>query len=328
MPFFEDCRREVAATVKNFGFCVDRKQPLRTCLADDLRISLRMSEAHRDNLRPMCRLGFFACLVSVAVFAAGCGVDQTVVARVDRVEIEVGRFQNYLESVTGSQWADVDSRAASRLFDQFLEQEAVALTLQGQVGGASVEGFERSALLRRFLDEICGPPPTVPPEELAVAVEIRMGEVVPEQVYIRQLLLTDLGEAQAARVRFEQGEDFIELSRELSLAPNAEGGGVIGWVIRGTQPEDIEAEIYSLEAGRVSQPVEGPAGYHLFQVLEVRAPGQVPAAVASSEVHQELVIARSREHLSRCVDQAVSQAGVEIFKKNLWFDYRGQFAED
>ena len=142
------------------------------------------------------------------------------------------------------------------------------------------------------------------------------------------MLLHDLTEAQAARDRFELGDEFTDLSRELSRAPNADSGGIIGWVKRGTQPDDIEAEIFSLDAGQVSQPVEGPAGYHLFQVLEVRASGQVSEGAALFEVRRELESARSREHLSRCVDQAVSRAGVVIFKENLWFDYQGRFAED
>ncbi len=267
-------------------------------------------------------------LVAAAVFAAGCGVEETVVARVDGVEVDVVQVQTYLERVTGSQWADVDSRTASRILDQFLEQEAVARALANGPGGASADVVERSALLLRFADEVCGPPPTVAPAEIAAAVDIRMAEVVPEQVLIRQVLLWDLADAQEVRTRFDQGEEFTDLSRKYSRAPNAESGGLVGWVVRGTQPDDVESEIFSLDVGQVSRPVEGPAGYHLFQVLEVRASGHVSEVVASSEARRELESAGSREHMSRCVDQAVSQAGVVIFKENLWFEYQERFAED
>ncbi len=267
-------------------------------------------------------------LLTTAVFAVGCGVEETAVARVGGVEVHEERVQLYLERVTGAQWADVDSRAASRLFDQFLEQEAVILALDGQSEGAQDDPAARSMLLRRFIEDVCGPPPTVPPAEIEAAVKIRMAEVVPEQVLIRQLLLLNLADAQSARNRFEQGENFTDLSRELSRAPNAESGGVIGWVVRGTQPEDIESEIFSLDVDQISGPVEGPAGYHLFQVLGMRASGQVSEDVAASEARRDLESAGSREHLSRCVDQAVNRAGVVIFKENLWFDYRGRFTED
>ena len=79
----------------------------------------------------MHRLRTDVLLVVAAVWAAGCGVEETVVARVDGVKVDGQRVQAYLERVTGTQWAEVDSRAASRLFDQFLEQEAVALALGG-----------------------------------------------------------------------------------------------------------------------------------------------------------------------------------------------------
>ena len=267
-------------------------------------------------------------LLVAAVLATGCGIEETVVARVDGVEVHDERIQLYLEGVTWTQWAEVDSRATSKLFDQFLEQEAVIQALDGHSEGVEDDPIARSMVLRRFVEEVCGPPPTVSPAEIEAVVEERMAEVVPEQVLIRQLLLRDLAEAQDARARFDQGEEFTDLSRELSRVPNAEDGGVIGWVIRGTQPDDVESEIFSLEVGQVSEPVEGPAGYHLFQVLEVRASGQVSGFVAESEARRNIESVGSREHLSRCVDQAVNRAGVVIFKENLWFDYRGRFAED
>lgn len=281
-----------------------------------------------DSLHAMCRLRAGVVLMAAVVLAAGCGVDETVVARVDGVEVDVERVQDYLEKVTGNQWADVDSRVASRLLDQFLEQEAAVMALKSEPEEVSTDAVERSVVLLRFVEEVCGPPPTVTPAEIADAVAIRMADIVPEQVLIRQLLLRGLVEAQEARARFDQGEEFTDLSRELSIAPNAESGGAIGWVVRGTQPEHIESEIFSLDVGRVSQPIEGPAGYHLFQVLEVRASGKVSKAVAEAEALRDLESAGSSEHLSRCVDKAVKQAGVVVFEKHLWFEYRGRFAED
>ncbi len=266
--------------------------------------------------------------MTAVLFAAGCGVNETVVARVDGVEVNVERVQDYLQSVTGSQWAQVDSRVASRLFDQFLEQEAVAMALKSGTGRASTDAVEPSVVLLRFVEEVCGPPPTVTPAEIADAVAVRMAEIVPEQVLIRQLLLRDLAEAQEVLARSDQGEEFIDLSRELSRAPNAESGGPIGWVVRGTQPDDVESEIFSLDIGKVSGPVKGPAGYHLFQVLEIRASGQVPEEVVAAEALRDLESVESSEHLSRCIDEAVKKAGVVVFEKNLWFEYRGRFAED
>lgn len=277
----------------------------------------------------MCRCRFCVLLVTaVLVVVAGCGVDETVVARVEGTDIEVDRVQAYLEKVVGAQWAAVDSRAASKIFDQFLEQEAVAMALEERLGERADGGVERTVLLMRFAEEVCGPPPTVVPAEIEAAIADRMAETVPEQVLVRQLLLWDLAEAEKIRALFDDGEEFEDLSRKYSRAPNAESGGLIGWVIRGTQPDDVEGEIFTLEPGQVSLPVEGPAGYHLFQVLEARASGNVSESTAAFEVRRELESAESREHMSRCIDQAVEQAGVVIYEENLWFEYRGRFAED
>ena len=85
-----------------------------------------------------------------AVFAAGCGVEETVVARVDGVEVHNERIQLYLEGVTGAQWAEVDSRATSRLFDQFLEQEAVIRAVDGWSEGAQDDPVSGKTLVVVF----------------------------------------------------------------------------------------------------------------------------------------------------------------------------------
>jgi len=277
----------------------------------------------------MFRVRTFLVVMAAAYFVGGCGPREAEVARVDGLPVSLQRVQAYVELETGSPWVEVDSRVASKLLDQLLEQLVLAVALGEAPGrGESSVSSQRSELVHRFVEEICGPVPTIPPVEIERIVTSRKATVVPDQVLIRQLLLKGLSEAQAARDRFEQGEDFGDLSRELSLAANADNGGLIGWVARGTQPEDVERELFSLDIGEVSRPVEAPAGYHLFQVLDFRPSGPLPEAEIASEVRQKLESAGSREHLSRCGDQAVGQADVVIYEENLWFDYRGRFAED
>lgn len=273
------------------------------------------------------RLVRFAFVLSTVISFGGCGVPVNVIARVGVQNIELERAQAYIEAVTGADWQDADARVASRLLDEFLEQAAVSLLMDESDFLEDVDPGQRWNAVRRFSEENCGPVPTVAPQDFRRAVEIRLTEVVPKQVLLRQLLLGDSEVADEAYRRLSAGDDFIDVSREFSRAPNAEGGGDLGWVVQGTQPEDIEEVIFALAEGEISRPTEGPGGFHLFQALEVRASGHPPRDQVEREIRRGLEDQLSRDHLRRCITGAVKEIGVEVFSENLWFEYKGQFAE-
>ncbi len=264
----------------------------------------------------------------LTVFSPGCRAGKDDAAQVGGIGVPIESVQSYLEMVTGSPWTEVDSRVASKLLDQLLGEEAVVVVFGDGEDADRDDPVARTARVRSLILEACGPAPTPAPEDVERVIEERGLRTTPDQCMIRQLLLPSLKEARTIRERLESGEDWLELSRETSHAPNADRGGPIGWVARGTQPDTFESEIFSLDLGEISQPVEGPAGYHLFQVLEVRPSGTVTRETAEADARRELEGAASRKHLELCIDRAVAEAEVRVFKENLWFDYRGRFAED
>ncbi len=154
-----------------------------------------------------------------------------------------------------------------------------------------------------------------------------MTEVLPEQVYLRQMLFSDLATAEEARRRLAEGEEFVALSRELSRAPNADRGGELGWVVMGSQPDEVEEVIFSLAENEVSGPVRGPGGFHLFQALEIRSSGPPSRRRLEERVRRDLEVEQERRHFQWCVDRALEKVGVEVFPVNLWFEYEGRFVE-
>ena len=275
--------------------------------------------------------GFRNALVLGAVLAVvspGCRGEKDDAARIGGIGVPIESVQSYIEMVTGSPWSEVDSRVASKLLDQLLGEEAVVVVFGSGEDIGRDDPAARTARVRSLLLEACGEAPTPSPEEVDRVVEERGIRETPDRCMIRQLVLPTLEEARAVRERLESGEDWLELSREFSHAPNADRGGPIGWVARGTQPHAFESEIFSLEEGEVSLPVEGPGGYHLFQVLEIRPSGPVTRETAEADAWRELEGTANRIHLERCIDRAVAEAGVRVFEENLWFDYQGRFAED
>jgi hypothetical protein len=263
----------------------------------------------------------------VAAFA--CGVREDVVASVGGSSVHVDVLQAYMNNVVDISWQSLDERVASRLLDQYLDQEVVIAAGIDRQGIEVAAGFaERSAAVRSLLREVCGPVPPVPRELLDSEVERRLGEVHPARAHVRQLLLDDPDSAAAARTRLLEGEAFELVSRQVSRAPNAETGGELGYVVQGTLPPDLDTVIFSMTAGEISEPVASPAGHHVFQVLDVIPAGPAVRSRLELEVRQAVTESFARDFTDECVDRLAMEVGVTVFPDHLWFSYDGKYGED
>jgi parvulin-like peptidyl-prolyl isomerase len=65
-----------------------------------------------------------------------------------------------------------------------------------------------------------------------------------------------------------------ELARKYSIAPEAEGGGEVGWIARAHLEEGMGRVLFSMPQGKLSPIVETPYGCHILRVLAIR-PGTV-----------------------------------------------------
>ncbi len=266
------------------------------------------------------------CLI---VVLPACGVDENVVAVVGGRELDVEAFQETLARGTGESWEVADRRVASRLFDQFIDREVVAAaaeTLHGRE--IPIDPAARSAVVRSLLKEVCGAAPPLPQDALDREIARRLEQTRPARSHVRQLLLDTLEDAEAARRRLDDGEKFEEVSRSVSRAPNAASGGELGFVVQGTLPEDLDDVIFELEPGAISQPVPSPAGYHIFQVLEVIGEGAPRRSEVETAARRELTESFSRDYTRECVDRLADEVGVTVFRDHLWFRYEGRYWRD
>ena len=78
-----------------------------------------------------------------------------------------------------------------------------------------------------------------------------------------------LAKIKAIRKRIEAGESFADVAKEVSedTGSGAEGGD-LGWFARGRMVPEFEEAAFSLEPGKVSEPIKTQFGYHLIFVEE------------------------------------------------------------
>ena len=106
--------------------------------------------------------------------------------------------------------------------------------------------------------------------QLNHAINLRMDAIraiMDGKIRARFILVKTLREARDLRGRIEQGEDFGEIAKNFSQAPNAQDGGDLGFFGPGELLEVFEKAVLQLEVGQVSEILEVPMGVMIIQRL-------------------------------------------------------------
>lgn len=91
-----------------------------------------------------------------------------------------------------------------------------------------------------------------------------------KQIKFRQIVTRDNKTAKNALERLRNGSDFGELATEISIAPEASQGGMVGWVTEGQLEKSMDKALSALKPGQRSPVIRSPYGYHIFEVIETR----------------------------------------------------------
>ncbi|MDP3879036.1 MAG: peptidylprolyl isomerase [Dehalococcoidales bacterium] len=118
---------------------------------------------------------------------------------------------------------------------------------------------------------------------LARGLQGHLAERIPtvaEQVHLYGILLPSYEDAEKTRARWEAGEEFADLARELSVdRTTKENGGEMGWLPRGIFRFDHI--VFNLSPGEVSTPIPSQSApsddepYYLFMVTEKAAAREI-----------------------------------------------------
>src|SRR6188472_1556915 len=92
-----------------------------------------------------------------------------------------------------------------------------------------------------------------------------------QEVHARHILVESEDDAKAVAAELKKGADFAELAKKKSKDPGASDGGDLGFFTKEQMVPEFSAVAFTLEPGKISDPVKSQFGWHIIKVEEKRA---------------------------------------------------------
>lgn len=141
--------------------------------------------------------------------------------------------------------------------------------------GESYESFRENVrkqmLIQRVQRGKVGSEINITEKEFAAFMETdeSLVELEPE-LFVRQILVRGSDEADAVILRIENGEEFFEIAKEVSISSNSINGGELPWRKIVDMPELFSNALKNEDIGFISEPLKSGAGFHILKVEDKR----------------------------------------------------------
>ena len=109
------------------------------------------------------------------------------------------------------------------------------------------------------------------PDAMKKVYEEAVKQITGEQeVHARHILVETEDEAKAVKAELDKGADFAELAKKKSKDPGSADGGDLGYFTKEQMVPEFSAVAFTLEQGKISDPVKSQFGWHIIKVEEKR----------------------------------------------------------
>ena len=142
-------------------------------------------------------------------------------------------------------------------FEQFLEMY-----------GYSLDDIKNNIEMNLNIKRLLEPDIKIEEDEVKAYFEANKERFdVKEQVKASHILVDSEDKAKEVKEKLLAGEDFAELAKDYSIdTGNNQQGGELGFFSRGQMVQEFEDAAFSLEIGKISDPIKTKHGYHIIKV--------------------------------------------------------------
>jgi len=154
---------------------------------------------------------------------------------------------------------------------------------------------------------------SVSPSEIETYYENnKLQYIKKERVKVARLMIKTKKAADDIKFRLDSGDSFETINQQFSshLLSNEKPEN---WIVRGTLPETIETEIFSLKTGQISDAVKTDEGYYLIaRLIDKKRGGVSPLSEVKTSIEKQLIA----EKKSSLIRKYRKKMGVEIIEHN------------
>jgi peptidyl-prolyl cis-trans isomerase C len=221
------------------------------------------------------RLGF-AAAIALALFAGSpARADDKVLAKVNGVEIKESDVALAEEELAPSLQQMDPAARKDNVLGFLIDLQIVAKAAEDKKIENTDDFKKRLAFTRKrlMMDSLLAA------EGKAATTEEAMKKVYEEaakqitgevEVRARHILVETEDEAKAVVEELKKGADFAELAKKKSKDPGASDGGDLGFFTKEQMVPEFSAVAFTLEPGKISDPVKSQFGWHVIKVEEKR----------------------------------------------------------
>ena len=213
----------------------------------------------------------------------------------------------------------------SKVRKRFASDEEFYLTLdrQGISPEELKENYKSSLMARKLIDAEIGSKITVTPIEIVGYYDKHKQEFMsPEMIKVRSILIkikkdrgseVSLSLAREILRRLRNGEDFAELAKIYSDGLHASSGGDMGYVKKDEMINRIDAVIFALKEGEISEILRTDLGFHIFKVEDKKETRLMNFDEVKNDIEKFLFNSEIQERLKEYIQQ---------LRENAYITYR------